>query len=90
MNSNIKLDDDFKSVCANSHGRKISLKAFSLMFDLCDAQKPINLNCFFYKNINQFNLFMRQINKNYKVIQKIKMKKKKQQTSSKTKKKLKK
>ena len=46
------------------------------MFDLCDVQKSINLNCFFYENINQFNLFMRQINKNYEIIQKIKMKKK--------------
>ena len=41
-----------KSVCAGSHGRKISLKASLLMFDLCDVQKSINLNCFFYKSIN--------------------------------------
>ena len=27
------------------------------MFDLCNAQKFINLNCFFYENINQFKKF---------------------------------
>ena len=47
------------------------------MFDLCNVQKFINLNCFFYENINQFKKFKNltltlfdEIKKNVKKIEK--------------------